>query len=62
MMRRIFNRIMLRTKCSDCGNYGKKFDNRNVKCFDCNSIWDGMADYEQQKVLIKEHNTVIRKI
>lgn len=59
------NRYKMRLWCSnsECkGKRGNQIDRRAVVCGKCGNTWDGMAMPEQQKVLIKEKNTVIRKI
>lgn len=56
------NRYRMRLHCSDCNKRGNQIDRRAVTCGNCGNTWDGMAFPEQQKVLIKEKYTVIRKI
>lgn len=56
------NRWKLRLECSDCNKKGKPIDNTHVYCARCNSTWDGKAEFDQQVILIKEVNTVVRAL
>lgn len=49
----------LRMTCSDCGKEGVLIDEYNIHCPYCDVVWDGKAEFEQQKILIKERNTVV---
>jgi len=51
----------MRTNCS-CGALAKQIDDTTFDCTSGCGVFDGAAKFEQQKVLIKEKNTVIDRI
>jgi len=46
-------------QCSTCGKKGYSIDGRCYGCKTCNCVWDAQAKFEQELVLIKEHDTVV---
>ena len=64
MFKKKFDTLKLRIKCSECG--GKNFKNVGiiVKCMnpDCNYIWDGLSDWQEQINYEKNRNTPTRNL
>lgn len=61
MFGKLFQKTMLRNKCS-CGGKGNKFESNYFRCNKCQTVWDGRDEFTQAKVLIRECTTVIRDI
>lgn len=61
MFARILNRWKMRTHCS-CGALARQIDDTTFECTSGCGVFDGAADFEQKKVLIREKDTVIDRI
>lgn len=49
-------------QCTTCGKRGYSIDGRVYGCNECKCVWDAQAKFEQDLVLIKEKNTIMRDL
>lgn len=57
----ILKRWKLRTNCS-CGAQSVQLDDRNFLCPNGCGCYDGFEEFEQQKLMIKEKDTIMRDL
>ena len=57
----IFKRWKLRTTCS-CGTQAVQLDDRNFQCPNGCGCYDGFEEFEQQKLMIEEKDTIMRDL
>lgn len=61
IINQLFNRWKLRTTCS-CGVKAQQLDDRNFLCPNGCGVYDGAEEFIQQKILVKEAQTIPRSL
>jgi len=61
MFHRMLNRWKMRNHCT-CGSVANQIDDTTFDCSSGCGVYDGSAEFEQQKLMIKEKDTMMRDL